>query len=59
MSLIKKVHKENKMEKEKNIASNPCYACGELHFYNDCPKTKNIFAAKKGNNTHCKIKIKK
>ena len=53
-----KVHK-NKVKK-KNTIPNPCYACGKLHFYNNCPyKNKGFFVTKKGHKkTHSKIKIK-
>ena len=48
MSHIKKVHQENKVKKKKNIIPNPGYACGEVHFYNDCSyKNKECFRCKK------------
>ena len=32
--------KKKQSEEEKNISSNPCNVCGEVHFHNDCPYKK-------------------
>ena len=42
---IKKAHQENKVKKKKLLLTR--YACGELHFYNNCPYKINIFIGEK------------
>ena len=45
VSHIKNVRQEK--VKEKNITPNTCQACGELHFYYDCPYKKKFSLEKK------------